>query len=75
MDRSIGVVTALNPYIGYSSATEIAQQALQTGRSVSDLVIEKKLLSREELSEILRPENLTRPVQPSSIKPDSKRSA
>ena len=75
MNRSIGVVTALNPYIGYANATEIAQQALRTGRSVSDLVIEKKLLSKEELSEILRPENLTRPVKISSIKPDSKRSA
>lgn len=75
MNRSIGVVTALNPYIGYANATEIAQEALQTGRSVTDLVIEKKLLSRERLAEILRPENLTRPVQPSSIMPDSKKSA
>jgi aspartate ammonia-lyase len=75
MNRSIGVVTALNPYIGYANATEIAQQALRTGRSVSDLVIEKKLLSKEELTEILRQENLTRPVQPSSIRPDSKKSA
>jgi aspartate ammonia-lyase len=75
MNRSIGVVTALNPYIGYANATEIAQQALRTGRSVSDLVIEKKLLSKEELTEILRPENLTRPVQPSSIRTDSKKSA
>ena len=75
MNRSIGVVTALNPYIGYANATEIAQQALQTGRTVSELVIEKKLLSKEELSEILRPENLTRPVRPSSVRPGSKKSA
>jgi aspartate ammonia-lyase len=68
-------VTALNPYIGYANATEIAQQALQTGRSVSELVIERKLLSREELAEILRPENLTRPVKPSSISPRSRKSA
>ncbi len=61
VERSIGIVTALNPYIGYTSATQVAQEALQTGRSVYDLVLEKKLLSRERLDEILRPEVLTRP--------------
>jgi aspartate ammonia-lyase len=64
MDRSIGIVTALNPHIGYANATEVAQEALQSGRSISDLVLEKKLLSRERLAEILRPESLTRPLQP-----------
>jgi aspartate ammonia-lyase len=63
VERSIGIVTALNPYIGYASATQIAQEALAGGRSVYDLVLEKKLLSRAELDEILRPENLTRPVR------------
>ena len=63
MNRSIGVVTALNPYIGYRNATEIAQEALRTGRSVADLVLEKKLLTKEQLSEILRPEKLTQPVE------------
>jgi aspartate ammonia-lyase len=65
MSRSIGIVTALNPYIGYANATEIAQEALRTGRSVADLVIERKLLTPEKLSEILKPEALTRPVAPS----------
>jgi len=51
----------LNPYIGYANATQVAQEALATGRSVSDLVLEKKLLSRERLDEILRPDVLTRP--------------
>jgi aspartate ammonia-lyase len=60
-DRSIGVVTALNPYIGYTHATEVAQEALRTGRTVYDLVLERKLLSPEQLDEILRPEVLTRP--------------
>ena len=61
VERSIGIVTALNPYIGYANATEIAQQALLTDKSVYDLVLEKKLLTREQLDEILQPEVLTRP--------------
>ena len=64
MNRSIGIVTALNPHIGYANATEIAQEALRTGRSVADLIVEKKLLTREQLSEILSPEKLTQPVEP-----------
>ena len=61
VENSIGVVTALNPHIGYSNATEVAREALETGRTVYELVLEKKLLSREQLDEILRPEALTRP--------------
>lgn len=65
MNRSIGIVTALNPYIGYENATAIAQEALRTGRSVADLVLEKKLLTKAQLAEILRPEALTKPIAPS----------
>ena len=61
VENSIGVVTALNPYIGYANATQVAQEALTTGRSVSELVLEKKLLSKERLAEILQPEVLTKP--------------
>jgi aspartate ammonia-lyase len=61
VERSIGIVTALNPYIGYAHATEVAQEALATGRSVVDLVLEKKLLSKDRLDEILKPELLTQP--------------
>jgi aspartate ammonia-lyase len=61
VERSIGIVTALNPYIGYANATEIAREALVTGRSVSDLVLEKKLLTPEQLDQILQPEVLTKP--------------
>src|SRR5438067_1979027 len=61
VEHSIGIVTALNPYIGYANATEVAQLALTTGRSVYDLVLEKKLLSKERLDEILQPDVLTRP--------------
>jgi aspartate ammonia-lyase len=61
VEHSIGVVTALNPYIGYANATQVAQEALETGRSVSEIVLERKLLSKERLAEILQPEVLTRP--------------
>ena len=61
VENSIGVVTALNPYIGYANATEVAQQALLTGRSVYDLVLEKNLLSKEKLDAILQPDVLTQP--------------
>jgi aspartate ammonia-lyase len=61
VENSIGIVTALNPYIGYANATEIAQQALVTGQSVYDLVLARKLLTAEQLEQILQLEVLTRP--------------
>jgi aspartate ammonia-lyase len=75
MNRSIGIVTALNPHIGYANATEVAQEALRTGRSVADLVLEKKLLSKEQLGQILKPESLTQPSAPSAVPSRPKRSA
>jgi aspartate ammonia-lyase len=76
MNRSIGIVTALNPYIGYSNATEIAQEALRSGRSVADLVVERKLLTKEQLAEILRPEKLTQAIEiPSAQNRAKKKSA
>lgn len=61
VERSIGLVTALNPYIGYEKSTEIANEAMSTGRAVYDIVLEKEYLSQAELDEILSPENMTRP--------------
>ena len=61
VQNSIGLVTALNPYIGYVNATLIAQEALLSGASVYDLVIQKGLLSAEQLDQILQPEVLTQP--------------
>lgn len=61
VENSIGLVTALNPYIGYAAATAVALEAHSTGRGVAELVLEKGLLSREKLAEILSPEMLTRP--------------
>ena len=56
--NSIGIVTALNPHIGYENASAVAKEAHQTGRGVTEIVLEKGLLSQEELAEILKPENL-----------------
>jgi aspartate ammonia-lyase len=61
VENSIGLVTALNPYIGYEKSTEIANLALSTGRSVYEIVLEKGYLSKAELDEILSPENMTKP--------------
>lgn len=62
VENSIGIVTALNPYIGYANATAVAQEAHATGGSVYEIVLQKGLLSKEELDRILRPETLTQPV-------------
>ena len=60
---SIGIVTALNPYIGYDNSTELAKEAMKTGKTIYDLVIEKKILTKEEIDTILKPENLVKPVK------------
>ena len=60
---SIGIVTALNPYIGYDNSTELAKEAMKTGKTIYDLVIEKKILTKEEIDTILKPENLIKPVK------------
>jgi aspartate ammonia-lyase len=61
VEHSIGLVTALNPYIGYENSTRIAKKALETNRSVAELVLEEGLLSREQLEDILKPEKMTSP--------------
>ncbi|MFI5718324.1 aspartate ammonia-lyase [Nocardia sp. NPDC051750] len=58
VDISIGVVTALNPYLGYRTASDVAAEALATGRTVASLVLEKALMTEEQLAFALSPENL-----------------
>lgn len=58
---SIGLVTALNPYLGYETSTMLAKEALETGKGIYDLVLEHKLMSEEELHKVLRPENMIHP--------------
>jgi len=55
VEHSIGVVTALNPLLGYDMATELAAEALKTGKGIVQLVREKKLLSEEQISRVLDP--------------------
>lgn len=59
--NSIGLVTALNPYLGYEVSTEIAKEALENHRSVYDLVIEKGCMTKQELDNVLKPENMIKP--------------
>ncbi len=61
--ESLSIVTALNPYIGYDNSTLLTQEAQASGRSIVDLVLEKGILSKEQLDEILDPDNLTQPVR------------
>ena len=61
VDRSIGLVTALNPALGYEKAAAIAKEALATGKSVYDLVIARNWLTKEKLDELLEPENMINP--------------
>jgi aspartate ammonia-lyase len=59
VERSIGLVTALVPELGYEVCTELAKEALDSGRGVAELVLEKKLLTRKKLDEILDPKRMT----------------
>jgi aspartate ammonia-lyase len=61
VENSIGLVTALNPVLGYEICSNLAKEALDNDRGVYELVIEKKLLSKQELDEILKPENMIEP--------------
>ncbi len=58
VENSIGIVTALNPVLGYEVCSKLAKEALETDRGVYELVIEQKLLSKEELDQLLAPENM-----------------
>ena len=59
--NSIGIVTALNPVIGYERSASIAKEALKTGGSVYDLVLEKGWLTKDQLDDLLSPANMTDP--------------
>jgi aspartate ammonia-lyase len=61
VENSIGIVTALNPYIGYENSTRIAKRALETNRGVMELVLEEGLLNKDQLEDILSPQKMIRP--------------
>uniref|UniRef100_A6VWK0 Fumarate lyase n=1 Tax=Marinomonas sp. (strain MWYL1) TaxID=400668 RepID=A6VWK0_MARMS len=61
VDQSIGVITAVVPYIGYDNASRIAKTALATGRGVLDLIRDEQLMSEDDINEVLKPANMIRP--------------
>jgi aspartate ammonia-lyase len=63
-ESTVSLATALNPYIGYAKAAEIVKESIATGRSIIDLAREKKLLSEQEIAEILDPVRMTEPQPP-----------
>ncbi|WP_353894289.1 aspartate ammonia-lyase [Proteinivorax hydrogeniformans] len=61
VDESIGIVTAINPHVGYETASTVAQEAIKTGRPIKEIVLERGILTEEELEKILNPYDMTRP--------------
>lgn len=61
VENSVGIITAICPYVGYNKASELAKEAIQSGASVRDLILREKLLSEIELEKILDPYSMTEP--------------
>ena len=61
LDRSTAVATALSPYLGYAKTAELAKQAVRSGKSIRDLVLEQRLLDAAQLDAILSVDAMTRP--------------
>lgn len=61
LDRSVGIVTALLPHIGYENTSALAKEAYTTGRAIKDIILEKGLLSKEDMEHILSPAEMTKP--------------
>ena len=61
VENSVGIITAICPHVGYQKAADIAKEAIKTGESVRSLILKEKLLTEEELDEILEPVHMTEP--------------
>ncbi len=61
VENSVGIVTAINPHVGYEVATRIAKEALETERPIREICLERGILTEEELNEILDPKEMTKP--------------
>jgi aspartate ammonia-lyase len=68
LDRSTAVATALSPYIGYAKTAEVAKESVKTGKSIRELVLERKLLDAAQLDRILSAEEMTEPGIPGKEK-------
>ncbi len=61
VENSVGIITAICPYVGYQKAAEIAKEAIKTGESVRKFIIETGLLTKEQMDEIMDPVQMTEP--------------
>ncbi len=61
LDKSVGIVTALLPHIGYENSSMLAKEAYTTGRPIREIILEKGLLSQEKMEHILSPKQMTQP--------------
>ena len=59
METTVGIVTALNPVLGYEKATELANEAYKSGKGILEIIREKKLLTEQQIKELLDPVKLT----------------
>lgn len=59
IETTVGIVTALNPVLGYEKTTELAKEALQSGKGILELIREKKLLSEDQIKKLMDPATLT----------------
>ena len=59
MNTTVGIVTALNPIIGYEKATELAQEAYKTGKGILEIIREKHVLTEQQIKELMDPVKLT----------------
>jgi aspartate ammonia-lyase len=60
MDTTVGIVTALNPVIGYDKATQLANEAYKSGKGILEVIREKKILTEDQIKDILDPVKLTK---------------
>jgi aspartate ammonia-lyase len=63
MERSVGIVTALNPVLGYEKTTELAKEALATNKGILELIREKKLLTEQQIKDFMDPAKMTTPQE------------
>jgi aspartate ammonia-lyase len=59
METTVGIVTALNPIVGYEKATELAGEAYKSGKGILEIIREKKVLTEQQIKELLDPVRLT----------------
>lgn len=59
MDTTVGIVTALNPVLGYDKATELANEAYKSGKGILEIIRERKLLTEQQIADLLDPAKLT----------------